>query len=52
MGLATFCGILSMVGSHLMPPRLMQLHPYISACGVDKISKMAGNLASCALWRE
>ena len=28
------------------------LHPYISTCGVDKkLSKMAENLASCALWR-
>ena len=27
------------------------LHPYITACGVDqkKLSKMAGNPASCAL---
>ena len=36
--------------STLHPPP-STLHPYITACSVDKkLSKMAGNPASCALW--
>ena len=63
MDLAIFCNILSAMGppcgpfylekyrAQLLPATLwlpaIPLHPYISACGVDKkLSNMAGNSAS------
>ena len=56
MDLAMFCDSLSVMGPPCGPFHLENaelsctLHPYISACGVDKkLSKMVGNSATYAM---
>ena len=62
MDLAIFYDILSTMGApcgsfhleiaelHCNLPLVGSPSPYVSGCGVDKLSKMVGNSASYAMW--